>query len=76
MVSIEDEMRAAARTAGFECTEFLPKIALARERMGLDIHRCPCASKDADRGCISLKCAKEIIEKGVCHCNAFKLKAK
>lgn len=74
MVSIEEQMRVAAITAGFDCTEFLPKIARARERMGLDIHTCPCAANDAERGCISVKCAKEIMETGRCHCNAFKIR--
>ncbi len=71
-MTIEEQMRELAKTSGFECTEFLPKIARARERMGLDISVCPCAAKDPERGCISPKCAKEIIESGVCHCNAFK----
>lgn len=72
MVSIEEQMRAMAQTAGFECTEFLPRIARARERMGLDISKCPCAANDPERGCISLKCANEILTTGRCHCNAFK----
>ena len=75
-MTIEEQMRELAKTSGFECTEFLPKIASARERMGLSINICPCAKDDAERGCISEKCACEIIKTGTCHCHAYKLKEK
>lgn len=69
-----NEMLELAEKNGVEPTEFLPKIAKARERMGIDITVCPCAADDKDRGCISAKCLREIKEVGHCHCNAYKRK--
>lgn len=71
---IEVEMRRLAEVHDVEPTEFLPKIAKARERMGIGLYICPCAADDKDRGCISAKCLREIKEQGHCHCNAYKRK--
>lgn len=72
---IQEMLHRAAR-AGVTATEYLPRIAKARIRMGLDITQCPCAKEDTDRGCISAKCLREIEEDGVCHCNCFERSAK
>lgn len=69
---MEDLMRKLAEENGVDCTEYLPKIAKVRERLGIDITICPCARDDKDRGCVSAKCLREIIEEGHCHCNAYK----
>ena len=68
------EMIAKAEKLDVYPTKFTRKIAAARVRMGLDISVCPCAKEDHDRGCISEKCLKEIKEKGICHCQAFRRK--
>lgn len=72
---VEDEMRRIAEKRGVEPTEFLPKIAKAREVMKIGIDVCPCAKDDTDRGCISAKCMREIQEMGICHCHCFRKKA-
>lgn len=69
-----EEMRKRAKELGVEPTENVEKIFKARKRMGLDISQCPCAKDDLDRGCISAKCLREILEEGMCHCTAFKRK--
>lgn len=69
---MEELMRKLAEENGVDCTDNLPKIVRARERMGLDITICPCAANDLDRGCISAKCLREIKEEGICHCHCFK----
>lgn len=71
---MEEAMLALANEHGVEPTENLSKIAKARVRMKLDITVCPCAAKDNDRGCISAKCRREILENGICHCTAYKRK--
>lgn len=72
---IEEEMRRIAEQRGVEPTEFLPKIAKAREMMKIGIDICPCAKDDHERGCISAKCFREIQETSHCHCNAYRKKA-
>lgn len=67
-----EEMKKRAEQAGVRCTEYLPRIAKAREKMKIDINTCPCAPDDKDRGCISAKCLREIKEQGHCHCNAYR----
>lgn len=71
---MEEAMLSLAEKHGVEPTENLPKIARARVRMKLDITVCPCAAKDIDRGCISAKCLREILEGGICHCTAYRRK--
>ena len=63
----------------FECAEergvvpslTMEKIANFRVRQNIPISVCPCAPNDKERGCISDKCYKEILETGTCHCKAF-----
>ena len=74
MNEIEEEMRKIAEEKGVEPTEYLPKIARAREMMKIGIEVCPCDAKDKERGCISAKCMEEIQKKGICHCKAFRKK--
>lgn len=71
---IEEEMRKRAEERGVECTEYLPKIAKAREKMKIGIDVCPCKANDKTKFCISENCLKEIMEKGTCHCNAYRRK--
>lgn len=73
-MTIEEQMIALAYQFNVDTTENLPKVARARERMGLDIDVCPCSANDLDRGCISTKCLKEIKEDGICHCGCFRKK--
>lgn len=73
-MTIEEQMRALAVQFNVEPTDFLSKIARAREVLKIGIDICPCDAKDLDRGCISAKCLREIKEEGICHCHAFKKK--
>lgn len=49
----------------------IEKIAKVRIKLGIPLSQCPCDRKDPFRGCISLKCLKEIAETGKCHCGVF-----
>lgn len=69
---IEEQMRELAKLHNVEPTENFPKIAKARKIMKIGIDVCPCSAEDKDRGCISPKCLKEILEKGICHCRAYR----
>lgn len=69
---MEKVMLELAKKHGVEPTEFLPKIAKVREKLGIELSICPCARDDSDRGCISAKCLREIEEQGHCHCNAYR----
>lgn len=69
---MEEEMRRLALEKGVECTENLPKIVRARGIMKIGIDVCPCSAEDTDRGCISEKCLKEIMENGICHCRCYR----
>ena len=69
---IEEKMRELAKLHNVEPTENLPKIAKARGIMKIGIEVCPCAASDEERGCISPKCLKEIMENGICHCRAYR----
>jgi ferredoxin-thioredoxin reductase catalytic subunit len=69
---MEEQMRELAKLNNVEPTENLPKIAKARGIMKIGIEVCPCSPEDKERGCISAKCLKEILEDGVCHCRAYR----
>lgn len=69
---MEEQMRELAKLHNVEPTENLPKIAKARGIMKIGIEVCPCAPDDKERGCISLKCLKEIVEGGICHCRCYR----
>lgn len=55
-------------------TDNAEKIAKARVLTKCDLDKCICDRDDAERGCISAKCMKEIQETGMCHCRCYKLK--
>ena len=63
-----------AEKNNLELTKHAQKIAEFRAKKGIPLNQCPCDKDDKDRGCIFAKCMREIKEKGVCHCNCFKLK--
>ena len=69
---IEEQMRELAKLHNVEPTENLPKIAKARGIMIIGIEVCPCSPEDKERGCISDKCLKEIMENGICHCRCYR----
>ena len=69
---MEEQMRELAKLHNVEPTENLPKIAKARGIMKIGIEVCPCAPNDKERGCISPKCLKEILEGGICHCRCYR----
>ena len=71
---MEEKMRELAKLHNVEPTENLPKIAKARVIMKIGIEVCPCAPNDKERGCISAKCLKEIMESGICHCRCYRSK--
>lgn len=50
----------------------LLKVAKIRSRLNIPISVCPCDSKDPNRGCIGVTCAKEIICNGKCLCGCFR----
>lgn len=57
-----------------ELTENARKIARARVLTNCPLNLCICDRNDPDRGCISAKCMKEIVNDGVCHCKLFRKK--
>ena len=69
---MEEQMRELAKLNNVEPTENLPKIAKARGIMNIGIEVCPCSPEDKERGCISAKCLKEIMENGICHCRCYR----
>lgn len=71
---MEEQMRELAKLHNVEPTENLPKIVRARGIMKIGIEVCPCAANDKERGCISEKCLKEIMESGICHCKCYRRK--
>lgn len=66
-------LQAKADTEGYKTSKNLENIAKAKLRMfGLDnLFRCPCASKDSERFCISNKCKNDIENDLICHCRLF-----
>lgn len=70
-MELREQMLSLCKTAGFEPTENFDKIVKAKERFGIGLG-CPC-DRNSDRACISERCAREIMENGHCHCNAFRL---
>lgn len=54
--------------------EVLEKVNKARERLHLSSDQCPCAPKEAGRGCVGPVCMQEILTKGHCKCGAYKRK--
>lgn len=70
-----EEMKRIALERGVVLTDNAEKIARVRERLGLSICDCPCASSEEEklnRGCISAMCYREIMEQGICKCRAYK----
>lgn len=68
---IKEIMLKLAEERGVVPAATIEKIANFRASRNIPISVCPCAKDDKDRGCISDKCYKEIIETGTCHCRAF-----
>lgn len=66
------EMEKIAKENNVELTETAVNIARFRARTGLEMSICPCDKGSKERGCIGPLCMKEIEERGICHCHAFK----
>lgn len=65
------DIRRIAKENNVDLTESAYKVAKARAYIKCPLTVCICDQNDKERGCISQKCMKEIIENGVCHCNVF-----
>lgn len=72
---IYGEMKRIADDEGFELTPTAEKIAMFRVKANIPMDECPCErGKDKGRGCLGRVCLKELLEKGICHCRAYKRK--
>ena len=82
LLELIEQLKDKAKKAGLGYDpSVIEKIAKVRIKLGIPLSQCPCASvscanlagarKDPFRGCISLKCHKEIAETGKCHCGVF-----
>ena len=73
-----DEMMSRAKAIaiknGVLLTDNAGKIVKARCMMNCDLDKCICEPNNPERGCISPKCMKEIIETGQCHCRMYRRK--
>ena len=68
---IKEIMLKLAEERGVTPSSSMDKIANFRARQNIPISICPCSPNDKERGCVSDKCYKEILENGTCHCKAF-----
>lgn len=73
-MELREQMLAICKSAGFEPTENFDKIVKAKERFGIGLG-CPC-DRNSDRACISERCAREIMQNGICHCRCYRLPEK
>lgn len=75
-MTTEDEifykMEKIAKENNVELADAAINIARFRARTGLSMSVCPCDKSSTERGCIGPLCMKEINEKGICHCRAYK----
>lgn len=74
-MTLEEELKNIAESAQFQVTDNFDKIVRAKKLLFKEREqqlRCPCASKDETRYCISEACMFDILEDGRCHCNLFK----
>ena len=46
--------------------------AINKLYMNCDLDKCICEPNNPERGCISPKCMKEIMETGQCHCRMYR----
>lgn len=73
-MTILEKMMENCRSAGFEATENIEKIARAKNMMfgETEWHRCPCDGNNSNRFCISELCRSDIERDGICHCRCYK----
>lgn len=72
-MSLKEKFEELAKKNKLELTKYADAILKVKER-SIDEYQCPCCPDSATRFCISPFCLEEILKKGHCHCNLFKIK--
>lgn len=69
-MSIKETLQALADKHDAKFSDKADRIIKVKER-NIDEYQCPCYPDDPNHFCISPLCAKEIAEKGRCHCGLY-----
>ena len=75
-MSIDQAMLAICDTMGYEPTEYLERVARAKEKLFSEKcwRNCPCDKDNENRFCISKLCREDIERDGHCKCRAYRRK--